>query len=140
MLQDPDTGETPYLPPSLRRLLENPSVIKCGAGIAQDMEKLGIDLLTPWARREEVLKAGFVDLAVVAWGYGKDSGMGLKTLTAFFGHTMHKSKDVSRSRWNAKTLSTVQVHYAAQDAYAGAWILSQMHRCVPSLGYGGCCC
>eukprot|EP00976_Prorocentrum_cordatum_P083217 1185144-Prorocentrum_minimum.AAC.1 len=41
---------------------------------------------------------------------------------------MQKSKSVAMSNWEAHELSRNQIFYAAQDAYAGVWLLHELFR------------
>jgi hypothetical protein len=128
-VQDARTRRGPHLPAALREVLENTNVIKCGVGIAKDLQKLADDEVTGelWTATGGVATAGFIDLGVLAWAHAIPA-VGLKTLTAFFGHTLKKSKSISTSNWEARSLRGDQIYYAAQDAYAAVWILHQLHR------------
>jgi len=102
------------LPPFLKAVLEDERIWKCGVGIHNDLEKLNQDF--------ELCCKGFIDVGVVYTAYGNPEG-GIKKMSEAFGLKMNKSKSVAMSNWEADDLSRNQIFYAAQDAYAGIWLL-----------------
>jgi ribonuclease D len=93
------------------QVLVAPDIIKVGFGLRDDMRfisrKLDIrpqavlDLITPFRER----------------GYRKD--MGVKSAVALlFGQRFVKSKKMATTNWAHPRLTTAQIEYAANDAYA----------------------
>jgi ribonuclease D len=102
------------IPDELIRLLSDPSVIKAGVAVHDDIRFLkGVKKFTP---------GGFTDLQ----GFVKDFGIqssGLKKLAAIvLGFRISKRQQVTD--WEAETLTEAQMVYAATDA----WVCYQIYR------------
>ncbi len=93
----------------LASLLENPSIVKAGVAIRDDMHAL--------ARHYPFVAQNTTDLA----GLAKNRGIkaqGLRSLAATL-LGLRISKSARCSRWDKKNLSLAQIHYAATDAWLG---------------------
>lgn len=97
------------LPERLRALLANPAIVKAGVSLDYDIGEL--------RKIKEFQAGGFIDLGVVA----KKSGLknhGLRGLAAvLLGFRI--SKGAQRSNWAQDELTSVQIDYAATDAWVG---------------------
>ncbi len=102
------------IPDSLIRLLSDPSVIKAGVAVHDDIRFLkGVKRFYP---------EGFVDLQSFVKEYGIQSS-GLKKLAAIvLGFRISKRQQVTD--WEAEHLSEAQQVYAATDA----WVCHQIYR------------
>jgi ribonuclease D len=102
------------IPNELVSLLSNPSIIKTGVAIHDDIKLLtSIRKFTP---------EGFIDLQNFVKGYGIESS-GLKKLTAIvLGFRISKRQQVTD--WEAVQLSEAQQIYAATDA----WVCQQIYN------------
>ena len=102
------------LPDELISLLAEPSVIKAGVAIHDDLRFLkGVKKFYP---------EGFVDLQAFVKDFGIESS-GLKKLTAILlGFRISKRQQVTD--WEAEQLSEAQMIYAATDA----WVCHQIYR------------
>lgn len=102
------------LPDELISLLAEPSVIKAGVAIHDDLRFLkGVKKFSP---------EGFVDLQAFVKDFGIESS-GLKKLTAIvLGFRISKRQQVTD--WEAEQLSEAQMIYAATDA----WVCHQIYR------------
>ena len=99
-------------------ILANPSQVKAGVGIGDDMRDL--------ARLHAFEPAGLVDLGGVARAH-RLSSQGLRTLAAnFFGWRISKGSQCSN--WSLKELSSRQIVYAATDAWIGRLIFLRMRE------------
>ena len=96
---------------ALAQLLESPSITKAGFGLGDDrrriVSKLGIDL------------QGVLDLNMVfnQRGYRKDMGV-RGAVALMFNQRFLKSRKATTSNWAKPELSSSQLNYAANDAYA----------------------
>lgn len=103
-------------------LLADPSIIKAGVGINDDMKALGA--VFPF------VPAGMVDLGKLAKNHNLPS-QGLRTLAAsLFGWRISKGSQCSN--WSAMQLTPRQIAYAATDA----WIGREIYIRLESLGLG----
>ena len=102
------------LPEELAEILSNPQVIKTGAAIHDDIKLLQI--------RGKFQPAGFIELQMLVRKYGiKD--FGLKKMAAIvLGFKISKRQQVTN--WDAKSLTDLQIIYAATDA----WICYRIYR------------
>jgi ribonuclease D len=102
------------IPDGLIKLLSDPSVIKAGVAVHDDIRFLkGVKRFYP---------AGFVDLQSFVKDYGIQSS-GLKKLAAIvLGFRISKRQQVTD--WEAEKLSEAQQIYAATDA----WVCHQIYR------------
>ena len=96
---------------ALAQLLESPSITKAGFGLGDDrrriVSKLGVDL------------QGVLDLNMVfnQRGYRKDMGV-RGAVALMFNKRFLKSRKATTSNWAKPELSSSQLSYAANDAYA----------------------
>ena len=96
---------------ALAQLLESPSITKAGFGLGDDrrriISKLGVDL------------QGVLDLNMVfnQRGYRKDMGV-RGAVALMFNQRFLKSRKATTSNWAKPELSSSQLSYAANDAYA----------------------
>jgi ribonuclease D len=96
---------------ALAQLLESPSITKAGFGLGDDrrriVSKLGVDL------------QGVLDLNMVfnQRGYRKDMGV-RGAVALMFNQRFLKSRKATTSNWAKPELSSSQLSYAANDAYA----------------------
>jgi len=97
----------------LKRILEDPKIIKTGVAIKDDVYNL--------KKIEEFEAGGFEDLAPLAQSLEIEQ-TGLRNLTAiFFSHRLSKSAQLSN--WQKSPLSNSQMNYAATDA----WISRELY-------------
>ena len=99
-------------------ILANPSQVKAGVGIGDDMRDL--------ARLHAFEPAGLVDLGGVARAH-RLSSQGLRTLAAnLFGWRISKGSQCSN--WSLKELTPRQIVYAATAAWIGRLIFLRMRE------------
>lgn len=101
------------IPKPLRKILSEPSILKIGAAVKDDVAGL--------ERHHDFRPAGFVDLQKMVWEYGiKDKSV--KKMTAIIlGIRISKAQQLSN--WEADELSESQKLYAATDA----WVCREMY-------------
>ena len=94
-------------PGDLVRIFEDPSIIKVGAGIRDDIKDL--------QKLRKFEPQGFEDISTIA-EQNNVKQIGAKNLTAIF---LNKriSKAQQTSNWEREQLSQAQLDYAATDAY-----------------------
>ena len=97
----------------LIEILENPSIIKTGVALKDDLHNL--------QKIEEFKPAGFEDLAPLAQSLEIEQ-TGLRNLTAIF-FKQRLSKSAQLSNWQKRPLSSSQKSYAATDA----WISRELY-------------
>lgn len=102
------------IPDELAELLSDPSVIKAGVAVHDDIRFLkGVRKFTP---------DGFIDLQTLVKDFGIQSS-GLKKLTAIIlGFRISKRQQVTD--WEADQLTEAQLIYAATDA----WVCHQIYK------------
>lgn len=93
-------------PLSLRRLLGNPSVVKIGVGIRDDIRSL--------RKQGEFPSAAFVDMQDFAEQFGILDKSFSKLMAIIFGVRISKRQRVTN--WDAPCLTEGQIRYAATDA------------------------
>ncbi len=105
-------------PKKLRRILENPHIIKAGVALSHDISEL--KKIAPFQ------DAGFVDLAALAKKAGiKNHGLrGLAAVLLGF----RISKTARQSNWWQETLTPAQILYAATDAWVGRELYFQLQE------------
>lgn len=101
--------------PWLMRLLESPDLLKVGFGLSSDrgqiQAKLGAKL------------AAVLDLGSIFSRQGYRSTVGARAAVAIvLGRKFHKSKKVTTSNWAQPRLTSSQILYAANDAYAALMV------------------
>ena len=109
------------MPDSLKELLADERVLKCGVSIAHDAELLLAQYSLP--------VRGFVDLAAVSHRTGHtNSGLGLQPIVrAVLGADLSKEVAVQCSDWSAD-LTEEQIYYAASDAHSAQRALFKLHE------------
>ena len=111
------------LPDSIRHILSDPSRLKTGVAIRDDLK--GLQKIKPFK------PAGFVELQDIALKLGiKD--FSLKKLSAIvLGYRISKSQQISN--WEADDLSDQQLVYAATDAYVSLKIYEKLRNSYPDV-------
>jgi ribonuclease D len=95
--------------------LADPHHLKAGFGLGDDKKRL--------LRKLNVEPAGVVELNTLFRQRGYRREMGVKAAVAvLFGQCFAKSKKAATSNWSLPRLSESQLMYAANDAYAAAWV------------------
>lgn len=97
------------IPQSLWDFLEDPSLLKIGMGLNNDINQL-------WLFNFSFKPAGFIDLGKIAKAGGIVT-FGLRNLVGIF-LQQRLPKTFQTSNWEAETLEEGQVIYAARDAWA----------------------
>jgi ribonuclease D len=111
--------------PIIQDILANPSVIKAGVGIDQDM----LELVRAW-KSSDMDICGRFDIGGIGGNNGRT--MSLKNLAkGILGVDLFKSKRLAISNWASVPLTDKQIDYAARDAWASAAILQELHRRDP---------
>lgn len=106
------------------RWLADPAHLKAGFGLGDDTKRLRRKLL--------VEPSGVVELNTLFRQRGYRREMGVKAAVAvLFGQRFAKSKKTATSNWAAVALSEQQVRYAANDAYAAAWVYAALQQGRP---------
>lgn len=108
---------------SLRKLLEDDSIKKCGAGISGDSAKLKRDF--------DISMSGLVELRNEAKARNVSTTGGLKNLVkTLLKKEMEKPKSLRLGNWERVPLNENQQHYAALDAYISL-LLHEKLRSIP---------
>lgn len=110
----------------MTELLCDPRVLKVGVAIGDDMRLL--------RRKVEFTPAGLVDLGLTARSLNIKT-QGLRSLAANF-LRVRISKTAQCSNWDATDLSSLQIRYAATDAWIGRQIYFKMSE-VPGMRFQG---
>jgi RNA polymerase sigma factor for flagellar operon FliA len=93
----------------LQAILDAPTPLKVGFGLADDVKRLHAKLA--------IRAASVVDLSVALRTPGQRNDLGAKTAVAkFFGQKLQKSKKISTTNWALPRLNDKQILYAADDA------------------------
>jgi hypothetical protein len=109
----------------IQEVLANPSVIKAGVGIDQDM----LELIRFWKSSNKEI-CGRFDIGGIGGNDGRQ--MSLKNLAnGILGVDLFKSKKLAMSNWGSVPLTDKQIDYAARDAWASAAILEELGRRDP---------
>ncbi|KAF8350210.1 ribonuclease H-like domain-containing protein [Amanita rubescens] len=121
----------PEFPAKLKVLLENPDVLKAGAGIQKDAEKLFRDC--------NVSMRGCVDLSLLArtvdnaqWKGLFKQPIGLARLVQTYKSLAMDKGRIQRSNWE-RQLSLAQQTYAGNDAHAGFIIYSRLAELMKAM-------
>ena len=94
----------------LKAVLESPTILKVGFGLADDVKRLKVKL--------GIETANVVDLATALKKKGERNALGAKTAVArYFGQALQKSKKITTTNWALPRLSEKQILYAADDAH-----------------------
>ena len=129
----------PSLHEKIIALLTHPNVVLLGIGVKEDVKKLVRDFRESFVQSCEGLKEKFIsfcDLGEVAKKLTPDAdGFSLKKLAAIHGIILsHKTKSLTMTDWEKKTLTPQEVMYGAQDAECGLKIaLAMRQKHEPSL-------
>ena len=115
------TGENAYvfrlqqlgMPQELVSILTDPSIIKVGAAVRDDIHGLN------WYSRLEA--GGFADLQTIAEKFGIEEKSVRKMSAIILGIRVSKSQQLSN--WESSKLSDAQLKYAAIDA----WVCREMY-------------
>ena len=99
------------IPENLKRLLENPNILKIGSATHGD-----IPIIAKLYKKGDFHPKGFVDIQKIGQKYGIET-VGLTKMTAIF-LDYRISKRQQLSNWEAEKLSDAQIMYAATDAWA----------------------
>jgi len=110
------------MPDSLRRLLEDAAVLKCGVGCAGDEVTLsrrcpGLDVQGSFLEIDKIAKAKFPNL----------KACGLRSLVAILAKK-RMSKGQQTKNWEQPSYTPAMVRYAANDAAAGLLCLELLCR------------
>ena len=94
----------------LKAVLESPTILKVGFGLADDVKRL---------RAKLGIEAGNVlDLSTALRKKNERNSLGAKTAVArFFGQRLAKSKKITTTNWALPRLTEKQILYAADDAH-----------------------
>lgn len=94
----------------LKAVLESPTILKVGFGLADDVKRLKVKL--------GIDTANVLDLANALKRKGERNALGAKTAVArYFGRALQKSKKITTTNWALPRLSEKQILYAADDAH-----------------------
>lgn len=94
----------------LKAVLESPTILKVGFGLADDVKRLKVKL--------GIDTANVLDLANALKKKGERNALGAKTAVArYFGRALQKSKKITTTNWALPRLSEKQILYAADDAH-----------------------
>ncbi|KAK7387613.1 hypothetical protein VNO78_28532 [Psophocarpus tetragonolobus] len=112
------------IPRNLQRLLEDPTIMKVGAGIGGDAAKVFRDY--------NISVKGVMDLSLHAnQKLGGDHKWGLASLTEkLLSKQLKKPQKIRMGNWETPVLSKEQLEYAATDAFA-SWYLYQAIKDLP---------
>ena len=102
------------LPQKLCSILANPSILKVGAAVNDDVH--GLQRICGFK------EAGFIDLQKIVWEYGIRDKSVKKMAAIILGVRISKTQQLSN--WEAEELSESQQKYAATDA----WVCREMYR------------
>jgi ribonuclease D len=105
----------------LKAVLESPSVLKVGFGLADDLKRLQGKL--------GIHTANVLDLSTALRQPGQRNALGAKTAVAkFFGQSMTKSKKITTTNWALPRLTEKQILYAADDAHVALRIYRRWRK------------
>lgn len=106
-------------PPALAKLMAEPSILKIGAAILDDVR--GLKKLRPFKDK------GFIDLQKMVDEYGVQE-KGVKKMAGIF-LDMHISKRQRLTNWENQELTEPQLRYAATDA----WVCLEIYKKMLSI-------
>ena len=105
-------------PGDLVRIFEDPSILKVGAAIRDDIKDL--------QKLRKFNAAGFEDISTIASENGVRQ-IGAKNLTAIFlGKRISKAQQTSN--WEREQLTPAQLDYAATDAFLGLKVYEEFQK------------
>uniref|UniRef100_A0A2N9F9W9 3'-5' exonuclease n=1 Tax=Fagus sylvatica TaxID=28930 RepID=A0A2N9F9W9_FAGSY len=120
------------IPQSLRFLLEDPTLLKVGVGIANDAVKVFKDHNVSIKSLEDLSCLANRKLA------GGPQKWGLESLTRkLISKELHKPKEIRLGNWEKFFLSKGQLDYAATDAFA-SWYLYKVLEGLPDPEVAAC--
>ncbi len=106
------------IPPGLKRILEDPNILKIGQGLKHEMRLL--------KKEHGVTGRGFIDLLNIAHKLDC-SPKSVRALSAIFlGFRVIKSSQ--RTNWERRVLTDKQLLYAATDAWACLKVYEELRR------------
>jgi ribonuclease D len=101
-------------------VLASPAVTKAGFGLASDVKQI--------AAKFGAAPNAVVDIDTLFRRQGYRKELGVKAAVAVvFGERFSKSKKASTSNWAARQLTTAQILYAANDAYAAMCVFHALN-------------
>lgn len=97
---------------------------------AEDVKKIGFDFASDrklLIKKFGILPRGLIDLCPVFKKQGYRGTVGIRAAVAIvFNESFHKSKNVTMSNWSNPILSSQQLLYAANDAFAALRVYLQL--------------
>jgi Ribonuclease D len=105
-------------PPSLVRLLSDPSILKIGLSLRDDFTSMG--------RKMQFTPAGFIDIQKIVIDHNISDISLQKVYALLFQKKISKSQRLTN--WEAETLSEAQQKYAALDAWACLKIYKELQK------------
>lgn len=120
------------IPKSLQLLLEDPTLLKVGAGIANDAVKVFKDYNVSIKAVEDLSYLAKQKLG----GAPHQWGLGFLT-KKLISKELRKPNKIKLGNWEANFLSKEQLDYAATDAFA-SWYLYQVLEGLPNLEVAAC--
>jgi ribonuclease D len=102
------------IPDPLLRILADPSVIKVGAAVKEDLRRLN--------EIRRFVPSGFIDLQTIAKSWGIPDLSLRKMAASLLGIRISKSQQLSN--WEDRTFTEPQMRYAATDA----WVCLQIYQ------------
>ena len=112
------------VPASLATLLGNPSVLKIGAAVHDDIRGL--------QNYRDFIPRGFIDLQRMAEDYGIQEKSVCKMAAIILRKRVSKSQRLSN--WESVQLSDAQLRYAAVDAFVCREMYYMLRKCEPVAG------
>jgi ribonuclease D len=110
-------------------VLASTAVVKAGFGLSSDVKQI--------AAKFGTAPNAVVDIDTLFRQQGYRKELGVKAAVAvLFGQRFAKSKKAATSNWASRQLTTAQVLYAANDAYAAMCVYHALHT-APAARTGG---
>jgi len=109
------------IPLDLKKVLENPKIVKVGAAIRDDIK--GLKAIKEFAPK------GFIDLQQIASNYNIEGQSVRKLAAIVLGVRVSKSQQLSN--WEAVQLTPAQIDYAATDAWVCREIYLKLNAINP---------
>mgnify|MGYP001764660198 CR=1 FL=1 len=106
------------IPLDLKKVLENPKIVKVGAAIRDDIK--GLKAIKEFAPK------GFIDLQQIASNYNIEGQSVRKLAAIVLGVRVSKSQQLSN--WEAVQLTPAQIDYAATDAWVSLEIFENFSK------------